>query len=245
MPSELDWVNVFNRLLVLIDVPGEPNYFSGSRFIQQVRRINPHHASSTQVIEIRRREKKSTSRKDYFYDLWMAFPVAERTRLLNFILDELDASASDGVAEIRAILAGAAPGPSASVPPRGWNADRLNLYLKDIDASLAAGNEERAVTLAYTCLEGFYKGFAANRLSNQPANADVLRLARAIKEHLKDAYPGYPDEVLNLITQVSHAVDRARNQFSESHFDKEAAPWLAVYVRDLVNTQIRLLIHFL
>jgi len=245
MPSELDWVNVFNRLLALIDVPNQANYFSGPRFIQQVRKVSPHHASYPQVIEIRRKEGKSTSRKDYFYDLFMAFPVAERTKLIHFILGELDDTASEGVARIRAILAGAAAGPSASVPSQGWNADRLNLCLKEIDASLAAGTEERAVTLAYTCLEGFYKAFAAKHLTDQLPSSDILKLARGIKEHLKTRYPEYPDEVLNMITQVSHAVDRARNRFSESHFEKEAAPWLAMYVRDLINTQIRLLIHFL
>lgn len=48
-----------------------------------------------------------------------------------------------------------------------------------------------------------------------------------------------------MVMHVTHIVDKARNQFSESHFDKEADHWLAVYVRDLVNSQIRLLLNFL
>jgi hypothetical protein len=47
-----------------------------------------------------------------------------------------------------------------------------------------------------------------------------------------------------MVMHVSHTVDRARNRFSEAHFEEEAARWLAVFVRDLVNTQIRLLLHF-
>jgi hypothetical protein len=47
------------------------------------------------------------------------------------------------------------------------------------------------------------------------------------------------------IGHSAHAVDRARNRFSESHFGGEAGLWLATYMRDLVNTQIRLLLHFM
>ena len=51
-------------------------------------------------------------------------------------------------------------------------------------------------------------------------------------------------QVLNLIKHTAHAVDKARNRFSEAHFGGEAGLWLATYMRDLVNTQIRLLLHF-
>lgn len=40
-------------------------------------------------------------------------------------------------------------------------------------------------------------------------------------------------------------IDRTRNRFSESHFDEEADRWLAVFARDLVNSEIRLLLHFM
>jgi len=33
--------------------------------------------------------------------------------------------------------------------------------------------------------------------------------------------------------------------FSESHFGKEADLWVGIYIRDLVNTHIRLLLHFM
>ncbi len=47
-----------------------------------------------------------------------------------------------------------------------------------------------------------------------------------------------------MVTNVSHTVDKVRNRFGDAHFDQEASRWLSVYVRDLVNTQIRLLLHF-
>lgn len=243
--TAVDWINIFNRLFELINVQGTENYFSGPRFIQAVRRIDPYHADYNQVRITRQALGKSTTRKDYYFDILMSFPESERIRLVNEILDQLDSSATEHAAHIRAVFSGGVAGPSASVPSHGWNADRLNQYLRDIDASIAAGNEERAVTLSYTCLEGFYKAFVSLRLPEKRRITDLIALSRAIKEYLRENHGPYPDEVLNMVTHVSHAVDRARNQFSESHFDREAEHWLAVYVRDLVNTQIRLLLHFL
>jgi hypothetical protein len=65
------------------------------------------------------------------------------------------------------------------------------------------------------------------------------------RPYLKNTIKDYPDEVLNGITNAAYAVDKSRNRFSESHFAGEAGSWLATYVRDLVNTQIRLLLHFM
>lgn len=73
---------------------------------------------------------------------------------------------------------------------------------------------------------------------------EIIALAKCIKRYLSDTIASYPDEALSMVMHVSHTVDRARNRFSEAHFEEEATRWLAVYVRDLVNTQIRLLLHF-
>jgi hypothetical protein len=48
-----------------------------------------------------------------------------------------------------------------------------------------------------------------------------------------------------MLNHIAHTVDRSRNGFSAAHFGEEAARWLAVFVRDLVNSEIRLLLHFL
>lgn len=66
-----------------------------------------------------------------------------------------------------------------------------------------------------------------------------------MKAILKTTMAEYPDEVLNGITNAANAIDKSRNRFSQSHFAGEAGRWLAVYIRDLVNTQIRLLLHFM
>ena len=51
--------------------------------------------------------------------------------------------------------------------------------------------------------------------------------------------------VITEVTQTAHALNRIRDGFSESHFGEEAALWVAMYARDLVNTHIRLILHFM
>lgn len=137
--------------------------------------------------------------------------------------------------------------------------DALNRLAKDIGAQtqttryeydaqgnhcIAAADYAHAVALAYTCLEGFYKAFVVQNLPDQAKETEIIALAKCIKKYLSETIDSYPDEALSMVMHVSHTVDRARNRFSEAHFEEEAARWLAVYVRDLANTQIRLLLHF-
>jgi len=142
-------------------------------------------------------------------------------------------------------MGGGTVAPVASVPAEAWNANRLNDYLKDIDGAIAAGDYGRAVTLSYTCLEGFLGAFVRAKYQRSSYSNEIIALSKEVKDYLKSTIKDYPDEVLNGITNAAHAVDKSRNRFSESHFGNEAGSWLATYVRDLVNTQIRLLLHFM
>jgi len=235
-----DWVRIWNRIFGIID--GEV-YFSGGRFISAVREIDPYFPDYNQFIEERRRAGRSTSRRDFFYDILRDLDAPRRAAVLNRIVDAIAGVQPDVAAEIRGVIAGGL-GPVAEVPAAAWNADRLNGYLREIDGAIAAEQHERAVTLGYTCLEGFYKAFVVSK-GGPPQMNEIGELSRWIRDHLKGNLPGYPDEVHNLINSVTHAIDRARNRFSEAHFAGEAGRWLAVYVRDLVNTQIRLLLTFM
>lgn len=239
-----NWVTIFNRLFEIIDQKGEC-YFSGSRFINKARELDPYFPDYHQYIADRNRTGKSTSRKSFFYDILLGFDEDARIRLLNSILNDVESCGGDKVTELRGLLGGKALAPTAIVPAAAWSADRLNEYLMEIDSSIAAGNYDRAITLSYTCLEGFYKAFVRRNIPAQAHLDELVVLSREIKRHLGNTLSAYPDEALSMVNHISHTVDRARNRFSESHFEGEAARWLAVYIRDLINTQIRLLLHFL
>jgi hypothetical protein len=240
----INWVTTYNRLFEMINEQGEA-YFSGPRFIAKVREIDPYYPDYRQFIDGRNRTGLSTSRRDYFYDILLGLQEPQRIRLLESIIDEVQPFSPDRAQALRQLLGGAAHGPAAVVPQDAWRADRLNESLSEIDRSIQAGNFERAITLAYTTLEGFYKAFLRRNAPEHAELTEIIALSREVKRWLSTAVGAYPDEALNLVNSISHAVDRARNRFSEAHFEEEAAQWLAVYVRDLLNTQVRLLLHFM
>jgi hypothetical protein len=240
----VNWVTIFNRLFEIINQRGDC-YFSGGRFLDKVREIDPYFPDYQQYIAERNRTGKSTSRKSYFYDILLGFDEDTRVRLLNSILAEVEVYGGEKVRDLRGLMGGKAFAPTVIVPVAAWSADRLNEYLTEIDSCIAAGNYERAITLSYTCLEGFYKAFVRQNIPDKADLEELLALSREIKRYLSSTLTSYPDEALNMVNHISHTVDRSRNKFSESHFEREAGRWLAVYIRDLINSQIRLLLHFM
>jgi hypothetical protein len=240
----INWDRVYSRLWRLIDASGDC-YFSGPRFLDKVREVDLDLPGYGRFIESRRLAGKSTSRQNYFYDVLMELDEPARWRAVNAILEEVEHCDSNLVSEIRAAMGGPGAAPTATVRADIWNAERLNGFLADIDAAIGSREYGQAVTLSYTCLEGFYGAFFWAKAPGQSAPNEIVALSRWIRDYLRSSIAEYPDEVLNLINHTSHAIDRARNRFSESHFGGEAGRWLATYVRDLVNIQIRLLLHFM
>ena len=242
----IKWNAVIKRLMELMDQTG-PSYFSGSRFIRALQEFNEDLPNYTDYIDERGKAGKSTTRRVYYKDILMELDEGTRVRAVCALLDELETVDGNAipVSEIRKLLGGGTLAPNAVIPPEAWNADRLNQYLAEIDGEIAVGEYEHSVTLSYTCLEGFYGAFVRAKYKQATYAHEIISLAKEVKSYLKSSIKGYPHEVLNGITQAAYAVDKARNQFSQSHFAGEAGSWLATYVRDLVNTQIRLLLHFM
>jgi len=239
----VNWTAIWNRVFRLIDT-GD-SYYSGSDFIKAVQEIDPYFPNYTAYIKHRQQAQQSTTRSYYYRDIFFELDEAARFKLVNIILSDVGDHNADLSAEIRKLVGGAVPAPAAQIPAHAWNADRLNEYLTEMDVAIAAGDYERTVTLAYTCLEGFLGAFLRAKSQRNSYPNEIVVLSKEVSSFLKEINKDYPDEVLNLIKHAAHAVDRARNRFSESHFGGEAGLWLATYMRDLVNTQIRLLLHFM
>jgi hypothetical protein len=230
----------------LMDEQGE-TYFSGPRFLSVLRPFNEELPSYRDLMDARNRQGKSNTRAYYFRDLLMELDEGTRVRAVFAFLDEIETAPNmeQRIAEIRVLLGGGTLAPQAVIPAEAWNGDRLNQYLAEIDRAITEPNYERAVGLSYTCFEGFLGAFLRAKEQRTVYPNEIIELAREAKNILKTNLNQFPDEVLNGITQAAHAVDKSRNRFSEAHFANEAAAWLATYVRDLVNTQIRLLLHFM
>ena len=241
---DVNWVRIFNRLFEIINSHGNA-YFTGGRFISTVREVDPYFPEYSRYMADRGASGESTSRKDYFYDILLGFEESDRLRVLNAILDKVRDVFPDKVAAIQDEFGGVTAVPPAHIDPDAWNAERLNRYLGEMDIRIGTGNYEGAVTLAYTCLEGFLKSFLKSRVPELCGPEELIDLSRAVRGRLRGTIRQYPDEVLSMLNHVAHTVDRARNRFSESHFEEQAGRWLAVFARDLVNAEIRLLLHFM
>ena len=209
--------------------------------------FNPELSDYYEYVEERRREEKSTTRRHFFKDVLEGLEEGTRVRAVAALLDELGRvdGNEERVSEVRKQLGGGTIAPTASIPAEAWNSDRLNAYLAEIDAAIRVEEYERAVTLSYTCLEGLLGAFLRAKVTLSSYPHEIIELSRQVRDYLRTTIKNYPDEVLNLINHTGHAVDKARNRFSESHFADEAGSWLATYVRDLVNSEIRLLLHFM
>lgn len=242
----INWPSVYKGLQTLLDKPGD-SYFSGPRFVGILQDFNPELGNYYEYVEKRRREAKSTTRRHFFKDVLEELEEGTRVRAIDALLDQLGQvdGNTEGISEIRKQIGGGTFAPTASIPVEAWNSERLNAYLSDIDAAIRAEEYERAVTLSYTCLEGFLGAFLRAKLAMNSYPHEIIELSRCVRDHLKTTIENYPDEVLKLINHTGHAIDKARNRFSESHFADEAGPWLATYIRDLVNSEIRLLLHFM
>jgi hypothetical protein len=242
----MNWTEIFNRLFAIINGKDEV-YYSGPRFLSTVRELNPHYPDYSQLMEIRRRENKSTSRKDYFYDTLMSFDEPQRILIIKKILIEVESYEPEQCRELRRLLPsnGTAAPQAVEIDTDYWNSERLNHYIAGIDSALDESNYERVLTLCYTCLEGFLKAFINKHVTGYADRLEVLRMANAVKEYLRTNKSGYPDEFYNMITHVAHTVDRMRNNYSESHFGETSERLVSEYIRDLTNTEIRLLINLM
>jgi hypothetical protein len=240
----MNWVRIFNRIFEIINTEGD-TYFSGGKYISKVREIDPYFPDYKKYIEQRNNDSKSTSRKDYYYDILLAFDEPNRLRLIDSILDEIKIFTPEKVMELRNELGGLSHFPSPDISKEIWNSERLNNYIQEIDIRINGKNFAGAVTLAYTCLEGFLKAFVIKNQPDTTVKPELLALTKAVQVYLKSNIDKYPDEAFSMLNNIAHTIDRARNRFSESHFDEEPARWLAVFIRDLTNSEIRLLLHFM
>lgn len=246
----MNWIVIFNRLFEILNINGD-TYYGGTRFLDTVRKINYSVPAYMPYIEQRRAQDKSTSRRDYYFDLLMEQPEGERLKIINSILDTVERFQPEKTAAIRELIGQdiQVEGPQAEIPKDIWNADRLIEYLEKMDVSISDVKYEYTLTLAYTCLEGFYKTFIREKIPTQISLTELTPMAVQIRNYIKGQLDAnkieYPNQVLTLISTVTNAVCNARNSFSDSHSGNRAEKWVAIYLRDNVNSLIKMILNFI
>lgn len=245
----VNWIAAYNRLFVILDRAQTPTYYSGPSFLRMVQQVDPGVPHYEQLMELLKRQGRSTSRRSYYWDIIHGLPESQRFQLFRLFIDELEPHAREEVEAIRAIVFGGGQAvPATVVPSDLWSSEKLNNSLRDIDRAIDAQHYNRATTLAYTCLEGLYKAYVHKHVPTRAEATDLLQLCRVVKDDISaklQARGAYPEQIVNAMSTLTHAVAQSRNGFSESHFADDAHRWLAIFARDLTNSLGRLLLHFI
>ncbi|RAJ90847.1 SEFIR domain-containing protein [Larkinella arboricola] len=86
--KNLNFTREFNKLLDILN--RKESYLSGPKFINVVRKVDPYFPDYNKFIDIRKSENKSTSRKDYFYDILLAMDESGRSVLIEKLYEAAD-----------------------------------------------------------------------------------------------------------------------------------------------------------
>jgi len=249
MNASVNWVAAYNYLFTAFNSENQALYVGGSTFCRMVQQVDPGSPSYQQLIALRQQLGKSTSRKDFYWDLIQGLPEEQRFRLYRVFVDHVephDKAAADNVRNI--VFGGGQAVPVTVVPVDLWNSEKLNKSLKDIDQAIDAHHYNRATTLSYTCLEGLYKTYVRKHVPDQAGLTDLMPLCKVVKDDISkklQAQGPFPVEIVNAMPTLTNAIANSRNGFSESHFGDDSQRWLALFARDLTNSVGRLMLNFM
>lgn len=138
--------------------------------------------------------------------------------------------------------------PKLEIPNIIDNSDKLEECLRKMDESIRNEEFNLTLTYAYSSLEGIFKTYIFLKVPSQKDETELSKISKIVREDLKvhflETDKKFPEPMLNLIGTITNAISNARNNFSESHFDKDSDKWLAEFTRDCVNSIGRLILKF-
>jgi len=242
----MSFLTTFTLLFELLNK--EETYYSGTDFLKVLKSVYGGVPSYMQLIEDRRERGKSTSRKDYYYDVLMELPEEKRREAISEFLDLLETKYPTEVQHIRDLMSSQksiTPTRKIEINQSLDYADKLKDILDKIDDAMTKKDGNQVLTLSFTFLEGIFKEFLNQKQIPFSQKDDLPTLAKKTKEHLKILAPHFPEQTLNLISTIAHNIAETRNQFSDSHFANDADFYLADFIRDELNAVSRLIIKFI
>jgi len=249
MTSSVNWIAAYNYLFAALNSENKALYVGGSTFCRMVQQIDPGSPSYQQLLPLRQSLGKSSSRKDFYWDLIQGLSEPQRFSLYRLFVDHIephDKAQADAIRDI--VFGGGRAVPTTVVPVDLWNSEKLNNSLADIDRAIDAHHYNRATTLSYTCLEGLYKAYVRKHVPQQEGLTDLMPLCKVVKDDISkklQAQGPFPVEIVNAMPTLTNAIANSRNGFSESHFGDESQRWLALFARDLINSIGRLMLNFI
>lgn len=112
----LNWVAAYNRLFPILDRNGD-TYHSGSAFIRMAQQVDHEIPDYRTYIDRRNRQGKSTTRRDFYWDIINSLPDEKKYDLFKLFIDSLEPVAKDEMESLRGFVFGnSSPVPQANIP---------------------------------------------------------------------------------------------------------------------------------
>ena len=99
----MNWTAPYNRLFSLLDRQG-PTYYSGPAYIRIAQQVDQDIPNYRQLLDQRASLGQSSSRRDFYWDIFRAFSDEQKLQFLRILIDELEPHAKDEVDGIRALV---------------------------------------------------------------------------------------------------------------------------------------------
>ena len=239
----MDWPKIYKQFSQIISLPGE-TYYHGTKFFDKAREIDLDRSNYEQYLSENQHKRGSPRFEDYFYEILSGFDEKDRLKFVRSVLNDVEDYEPTLVAQLRREMGDVSTIPSPKIGEGIQNAEELSKDIERIDSCINRGDYNAAVTLSYKCLEGFLRAFVTHKVPDYKGKNNIIDLTKEVRDHLEKNVTKYPAEVAQTLGNTAHAVNGLRNQFSDAHSGERAEEWLAILMRDLVNAEIRHLLHF-
>lgn len=89
MNTSVNWIAAYNYLFAALNSENKALHVGGSTFCRMVQQVDTGSPSYQQLIALRQQQGKSTSRKDFYWDLIQGLPEEQRFRLYRVFVDHI------------------------------------------------------------------------------------------------------------------------------------------------------------
>lgn len=128
--NSINWDEIYNKIFSLINEQGS-NYFSGERFISLVKEVKTTFPNYNDYITQRQAETKSTSRKDYFRDIFLSLKPLQRFNFTKKIVRETYRFNSSATKELELLLVKPSPIPDFNTPSQFQIENSMQIETKE------------------------------------------------------------------------------------------------------------------
>lgn len=239
-----DWTAAYKRLYKYLEG------YTGSQFIKTVQQIDPDLLDYMDYVEKRRKEDKSTSKKDYFKDILLSYPDDIKHHLFEIFLRGVDKTNPEDTKDIRTILNGGKVDISKAVYAKAFASNEINeILISETLKGLEAYTE--AHKLYKQALTGFNSGTNERhilddlRLSVEYFLRSILKNEKTLENQISllgqfQKEKGISSEISNTFIKLIDLFSKYQNTYVKHH-DKVKHSEIE-FIFNLTNTFYRFLL---